>query len=230
MQHQRLRCEYRTGIDADIRKLEWHGEFFDHREIIEQAFSAQAAGKGLVLVAAVNDFPVAQLWARFENPDRPPRWWAFRVMKPYQRFGVGATLLCLGENVLARHRFGNCEIGVEKANIEARRFYEEQGYQLSYEQLERYSYITPAGERREGAADQWILCKKLPLVRRGWRRSFWRNGKTYPVVQFCPKLHPMREPHFRCRSAKVKPRKHARIQADKMRAGAAQFRIVGVER
>jgi GNAT superfamily N-acetyltransferase len=156
-----LHYECRLGVTEDMRKLEWDGEFYDHREIIETAFSSQRAGSGLVLVGVVDEFPVAQLWARFADPERPPRLWAFRVMRAYQGLGIGAALLNFAESELAQQGFACCEIGVEKNNIDAGLFYACRGYRLAYGEVENYSYFTPSGEKRNGRADQWILYKTL---------------------------------------------------------------------
>jgi GNAT superfamily N-acetyltransferase len=163
MQPRRRAFEIRAGTEPDARKLEWDGEFSHHRAIIEHAFSAQRQGEGLVLVGTVDESPVAQLWARFEDPNRPPRFWAFRVMISYRGLGIGSALLQFGERELAKRNFQSCEIGTEKDNIHAFRFYQERGYCLAYPQVEDYGYGTPSGEWRTGRADQWILAKRLEL-------------------------------------------------------------------
>lgn len=160
-------CDFRIGIAEDIRKLEWGGEFSEHREIIERAFSAQTAGSGLVLVGVVNEFPVAQLWVRFAGRDHPARLWAFRVMRPCQGLRIGGALLTFAENELAKRRFESCEIGADKSNVRARMFYERRGYRFVYGQVEDYSYVTPSGVARTGRADQWILHKELSATMSG---------------------------------------------------------------
>lgn len=157
---KRARCRFRLGIADDIGKLEWHGAFSAHREIIRQAFAAQAAGEGLVLIADIGQFPVAQLWVRFAA-GRLPRLWAFRVLPSYQAMGLGSRLLDFGEAELARRGFEACEVGAEKSNPAARQFYQNRGYAFAYEQIETFSYVTPAGQPCEGRADQWILRKSL---------------------------------------------------------------------
>jgi GNAT superfamily N-acetyltransferase len=159
-QDLRFTCTFRAGNTTDVPKLEWSGEFTEHRQIIADAFAAQARGEGLILVAAVDDFPVAQIWVKF-SPGHPPRLWAFRVMRRFQRMGLGSRLLRFAEDILAKRNFEVCEIGAEKWNREARKFYEHMGYQLACEQVEEYSYTTPEGELRTGAPDQWIFCRVL---------------------------------------------------------------------
>jgi ribosomal protein S18 acetylase RimI-like enzyme len=164
-------CLFRAAIRSDVAKLEWFGALAEHRQIIAEAFAAQTRGQGLVLVAAVDDFPVAQLWVRFPK-GRPARFWAFRVMQPFQGLGLGSQLFRVGENVLTMRRFAACEVGVEKTNAAARRLYEKMGYRLCYEEVEEYSYVTPNGESRCGRADQLILKKKLKLGHADGEPSF----------------------------------------------------------
>jgi GNAT superfamily N-acetyltransferase len=156
-----LDCVFRMGEADDIAKLEWFGAFAEHREIIAGAFAAQASGEGLVVVATVKGFPVAQVWARLYGPRQPPRFWAFRVMEPLQGAGLGSYLLEFGEQLLFKREYSLCEIGVERNNPAARAFYHQRGYELGYRETEQYSYITPDGERRACTADQWILRKQL---------------------------------------------------------------------
>jgi ribosomal protein S18 acetylase RimI-like enzyme len=159
--HRPLSYECRIGIAEDIPRLEWNGEFSEHRAIIAQAFAAQAAGRGLVMVAAASTFPIAQLWVRFADQGRPPRFWAFRVMPSYQRRSIGAALLTFAEAELAKRNFDSCEIGVDRDNPRVQRLYQKWGYRVSYPEIEDYCYVTPSGEMRKGRADQWIMSKGL---------------------------------------------------------------------
>lgn len=156
-------CRCRLGVAGDICKLEWHGAFTAHRNIIEEAFAAQAAGRGLVFVADLGGFPIAQLWVRF-GTFRLPRLWAFRVLPAHQGRGVGSRLLAFGEAELAERGFSACEIGAERSDLDALRFYRERGYSFAYEQIETFSYLTPWDEWCEGRADQHILQKSLPVA------------------------------------------------------------------
>ena len=177
--HQRV-FELRVGTEADARNLEWLGEFSEHRAIIEHAFSAQRNGEGLVLVGTVDQFPVAQLWARFEDRNRPPRLWAFRVMISHRAIGIGGALLQFGERELAKRNFQSCEIGADKDNIQAFRYYEKRGYRLAYTQVEDYGYWTPSGEWRTGRADQWILAKRLESAQTPAIWVDWSSGNASP--------------------------------------------------
>lgn len=173
-------CRIRLGIASDIRKLEWNGAFTTHRAIIEQAFAAQAAGEGLVLIADLDAFPVGQLWVRFAGAC-VPRFWALRVMPVHQGAGLGSRLLDYGEAELARRGFETWEIGAEKSNLAALRFYRSRGYAIAYEQIETYSYAAPSGEPREGRADQWI-CRKIGLPARDLTPRDWQARAAHTVA------------------------------------------------
>jgi len=164
MPHRPLSYECRIGVAEDMPRLEWNGELSEHRAIIAEAFAEQAAGKGLVMVAAERTFPVAQLWVRFADCDRPPRFWAFRVMPSYQRRGIGAALLTFAETELAKRNFETCEIGVDRDNLRVQLLYQKWGYRVAYPESEDYHYLTPSGEMRKARADQWIMPKALPAT------------------------------------------------------------------
>ena len=57
----RLELEIRSCRKDDLRLLEWHGAFSEHRQIINQTFARQRAGKALMLLAITTDFPVGQV-------------------------------------------------------------------------------------------------------------------------------------------------------------------------
>src|SRR5207302_8440273 len=46
----------------DLPQLEWFGMYAHHREILRDAFARHMRGDNLMLVADLNDFPVAQAW------------------------------------------------------------------------------------------------------------------------------------------------------------------------
>lgn len=146
----------------DLPKLEWFGAFTAHRQIIADAFAMQERDEGLMLVCDVDEFPIGQVWIRFaEARPRTARLWALRVLESFRNKGVGARLICGAEQELAARGFSVCEIGVDKDNSGAHRLYERLGYKLSHAAVEPFTYVTPAGERRQEIADQWILRKLL---------------------------------------------------------------------
>jgi ribosomal protein S18 acetylase RimI-like enzyme len=152
----------RPCVEADLEALEWHGCFASHRGLIAGAYRRQAGGEVLMLVAEVARFPAGQLWIDFARggPDRA-RLWAFRVIPCLRGAGIGTRLLRAAERAMAARAVQRAEVGCEKVNARARRFYEARGYGLAYEEVDHYTYETPAGERIEATSDMWILQKRL---------------------------------------------------------------------
>lgn len=152
----------RRTARADLNNLEWHGMFTAHRALIAEAFARQQRGEVLMLVTEVAGFPVAQIWIDFVlcGADAA-RLWAFRVMPGVQGLGIGSRLLRAAERAVASRGLAFVELGCEKGNGHAWRFYERRGYVPAYEQLDHYSYETPEGQRIDATSDQWILRKQV---------------------------------------------------------------------
>lgn len=152
--------QVRVAARADLDDLEWHGMFTAHRALIDEAFARQERGNVLMLVSELGGFPVGQIWIDFvRTSTAAARLWAFRVMPGLQRLGIGSGLLRVAERAVARRGLASVELGCEKHNTRARRFYQKRGYVVTCEQLERYSYQTPAGTHIEATSDQWIMHK-----------------------------------------------------------------------
>lgn len=147
----------------DLPLLEWFGAFAEHRQIIHEAFEAQAAGSGLMLAAVANGFPLGQVWIRF-GPDASPDaalLWALRVFPAVQGLGLGRRLVAAAEQAAAERGFALAEIGVEKHNREALRLYLRLGYEPTGERRETFAYTSPRGAEVSATVDQWVLRKAL---------------------------------------------------------------------
>jgi ribosomal protein S18 acetylase RimI-like enzyme len=152
----------RRAARADLNNLEWHGMFTKHRAVIADAYERQQRGEVLMLVTEVARFPVAQIWIDFvQCGDDAAQLWAFRVMPGVQRLGIGSRLLHTAERVVIGRGLRFAELGCEKGNARAWRFYQKRGYVPVREQVDHYSYMTPAGERIDATSDQWILRKQV---------------------------------------------------------------------
>jgi len=158
-----VRVTFRQCVKDDLPALEWYGLFHEHRAIIRSAFKGQLRGQGLMLLAEVNHFPIGQVWLDLTRKaaERCGRLWACRVIPPFQCRGIGARLLSCAEAILRRRGFVLAEVGVEKDNPNARRFYERQGYRQSGAELEIVRTRTPAGRPLRMRLDQWLLSKPL---------------------------------------------------------------------
>jgi ribosomal protein S18 acetylase RimI-like enzyme len=147
----------------DLPALEWFGLFTAHREIIRAVYDSQERGETIMLVAEAQGFPIGQAWIDLTrmHVDATAVLWAVRVFPTLQNLGIGTRLMAVAEEML-RHRACACvELGVEKENPNARRFYERQGYHVVGMMQGEYGYTTPDGVATRVPTDQWILRKPL---------------------------------------------------------------------
>lgn len=161
----------------DLPAVEWMGLHTREREIIAEAFAAQERGEQLMLLADANGFPIGQAWLDFarRGSERCPRLWAVRVFPPLQRAGLGEKLMREAERLAAAHGARQVELGVERINPAARRFYRRLGYVPvgSEREVVRYSF---EGCPLSMELDQEILRKELPRCFPAQQR-LW-NGAT----------------------------------------------------
>jgi ribosomal protein S18 acetylase RimI-like enzyme len=164
-----LQLIVRAARDADLPCLEWFGSFAAHREILARMLRMQQQGDGLLLLAAIDEFPVAQVALDLEQrrAERVGRLWALRVFPFLQGKGIGSRLIAAAEQSLVEAGFAVAEIGAEKWNGAARRLFERLGYRVTRELREPYSYRTPQGDQVDAVSDQWMLEKPLPARGRG---------------------------------------------------------------
>jgi len=147
----------------DLPALEWFGMFTDHRAMILAAYDSQERGEALMLVAETQGFPVGQVWIdlTLERIDATGVLWAVRVFPTLQNRGIGTQLMVAAEDVLRCRGCTAVELGVEKDNLQAKRFYERQGYRVVGDTQEEYSYTTPDGVLVRVPTEQWMLRKVL---------------------------------------------------------------------
>ncbi len=152
------RCE-----EEDLSELEWFGQFAEHRTIIREAFVRQQRGDNVMLVADVRGAPVGQVWVDLarKRQEATGVLWAVRVFPWLRRLGIGTRLMRAAEALLRARGFERAELGVEKENEAARRFYERLGYRQVGARQNVFSYTTPAGESVRVLLDEWVLRKPL---------------------------------------------------------------------
>src|SRR3546814_4613970 len=136
-----LTIEIRLCVEDDLPALEWDGKFSAHRPIIKSTVRAQTSGRGAILLADANRYPVGQVWIDFARERDPPCafLWAVRVLRPFRRAGIGSRLMASAEAMIRRRSISKAELTVEAGNRGARRFYERLGY--------RVAAIARAGDR-----------------------------------------------------------------------------------
>jgi GNAT superfamily N-acetyltransferase len=153
----------RRANPHDLPLLEWFGSFRHHRSIIRETYDLQCNGQAIMFLAAVGAFPVGQAWLDLRHRPRAigPKVWAVRVIQPMQAAGIGARLMRCVERVAGSLGQSQLELGVEKYNRNARRFYEHLDWKIARELKESYDYTTPDGVAVTQTIDEWIMVKRL---------------------------------------------------------------------
>ncbi|MBP2312587.1 GNAT family N-acetyltransferase [Azospirillum soli] len=153
----------RLCAEADLPALEWMGLFSPHRAVIRDAFEAQQRGDGLMLLALTAGFPVGQVWIDLarKRGEGTAVLWAVRTFPPLQGAGIGRHLMTAAERILRERGIHRAELGVERANEGARRFYERLGWREAGTLRETFRFTDPEGRILEEPLDQWRMVKDL---------------------------------------------------------------------
>lgn len=163
-----LGFKIRPCREGDLEGLEWMGLFLPHREIIHAAFDRQRRGEDLMLVADANGFPIGQVWIDFRRKRHQATalLWAVRVFPPLQNLGIGRHLMLAAEDVVRDRGMARTELGVERDNPDALRFYTRLGYHQAGQMRDSYRYVTPDGWPVTVPLDQIVMTKELGTQRR----------------------------------------------------------------
>lgn len=158
-----LRVHIRTCVKDDLPELEWFGMFTEHREIFLKVYESQERGENLMLIAEANTLPIGQIWIDLlkRKEESAGFIWALRVIPWLRNLGIGGRLMAAAEEQCREQGFAYAELGVEKENHEAKRFYERLGYRTVGSMLDEYCYPSPHGELIRVPLDVWVLRKKL---------------------------------------------------------------------
>lgn len=158
-----INAEIRPAREEDLVAMEWLGLYSAHREIIRAAYAAQERGEALLLIAVSSDFPVAQVWVDLKRAaDRGAALvWAVRTFYPLQGHGIGRRMMETAEREIRRRGFERAELGVEKSNKRALRFYLRLGWRTAGERVEKFEVTGSDGRPQTLALDLSIMSKEL---------------------------------------------------------------------
>lgn len=148
---------------ADLPALEWMGLYSPHRAVIRDAFAAQQRGDGLMLLGVAGGFPVGQVWIDLaaRRAERTAVLWAVRSFHPLHGTGIGGHLMAAAERLLRERGVRRAELGVERGNEAARRFYERRGWRAEHPFRETVRFTTPDGAPVEQTLDLIRMAKDL---------------------------------------------------------------------
>lgn len=158
----------RLATAEDIPALEWGGEFWRLRTRFEKAYEQQEAGHRLMLIAALNEYPVGRLIVQlargnpaYVNGISRAYLYSLHVMMPLRRQGIGTALIEVAEQLLIERAYKWVTIAVAKDNDEALDLYRRLGYRIFREDPGQWSYVDPAGEEHQVEQPSWVLQKRL---------------------------------------------------------------------
>lgn len=134
----------RSARHEDLAKLEWFGSYAHFRNLYQRTWLDHEAGRRLMIVADLHNFPVAQVWLDV-IPNDFAYLYAFRVFEPLRGLGIGTKLMQAAHQLAWQHGYRQVQLAVEKSNHAARRLYERHGYQIFGQQVDVWSYTDQYG-------------------------------------------------------------------------------------
>jgi ribosomal protein S18 acetylase RimI-like enzyme len=129
----------------DLSKLEWFGAYAHFRDLFTRTWRDHQAGRRLMLVADLQDFPVGQVWLDV-TPHDYAYLYALRVMEPLQGLGLGTRLIGSAETLARSHGYRQVHLAVERSNTGACRLYERLGFRIFNQRVDAWSYVDHHGQ------------------------------------------------------------------------------------
>ncbi|MCA9915667.1 MAG: GNAT family N-acetyltransferase, partial [Anaerolineae bacterium] len=144
-----LQVRLRVAQREDIPKLEWYGQYLHFRNLFRRTYHEQQAGKRLMLLADLNNFPIGHIFIHFKTTEEPYAYlYSFRVMEMFQRQGVGTRLIHSAEAIVTQRGLNHVTIAVAKANKDALRLYKRLDYHIFSEDEGHWQYRDHRGDLR----------------------------------------------------------------------------------
>ncbi len=150
----------RAARASDLPKLEWFGAYAHFRDLYRRTRHDHLAGRRLMLVADLGDFPIGQVWLDV-MPAEFAYLYALRVMEPFQSLGVGTHLIQSAEALARSHQYSQIQLAVERSNTGARRLYERLGFQAFTQRVDAWSYTDHHGQIHWVEEDVFVMRKSL---------------------------------------------------------------------
>ncbi len=154
------RITIRFACAHDLPKLEWFGAFAHFRDYYQRTWLDHQAGRRLMLVADLMDFPIGQVWLDI-TPSDYAYLYSLRVMEPLQGLGLGTRLIDSAETLARSYGYQQIQLAVEKTNTAARRLYERLGFRVFSQRVDVWSYTDHLGEAHWVQEDVYGMRKML---------------------------------------------------------------------
>jgi len=160
----------RLATVADLKALEWDGEYTHYRRLFKRAIDEARRGRRILLLAEIEDQVVGQIFlqlmtrATFSAKRVSSGYlYAFRVKSPFRNQGVGSQLLRAAEANLGARGFRRAVISVAKSNLAARRLYARAGYAIFTVDPGEWSYFDHEGQLRKVQEPAFVMEKWLKI-------------------------------------------------------------------
>ena len=150
----------RAARAGDLPKLEWFGAYAHFRDLYRRTWHDHLAGRRLMLVADLEDFPIGQVWLDV-MPAEFAYLYALRVMEPFQGLGVGTHLIQSAEALARSHQYDQIHLAVERNNTRARGLYERLGFRTFSQRVDAWSYTDQHGQIHWVEEDVFVMRKSL---------------------------------------------------------------------
>lgn len=174
MEEDKLLCHppdlcVRHVTRADLRALEWDGEYIHYRRIYTDAYIASQRGDAVLWIA---DLPnvgiIGQVFIslrskRQDLADGNSRayLYGFRVRPAYRDLGVGTCIMKFVEKDLLQRGYRILTLNVSQDNNSALRFYKRLGFYIVHPDPGHWSYIDHHGRRRYVNEPAWRMEKDI---------------------------------------------------------------------
>jgi len=169
MNDKPLQVDIRQAKKADLKDLEWDGEYKHFRRLYADIFQRAQREENILWVADIQGIGVVgQLFVqlisshkKLANGKSRAYIFSIRVRPRYRNQKIGTLLIQTAERDLTKRGFKIATLNVGRDNPDALRLYEHLGYHVVGHEEGRWSYIDHRGRWREIHEPSWRMEKML---------------------------------------------------------------------
>ncbi len=173
--------QVRQLCKADLKALEWDGEFSHFRRLYEASYQSARNGNSILWIAELPSVGlIGQLFVQLNssrqelaNGMNRAYIYGFRIKPAYRNRGIGTLMMAKAEADLLKRGFRTVTLNVGQENPGARRLYERLGYQVVAQEPGKWSYTDHEGIVRNVHEPSWRMEKIInaPLEGKNKGRS-----------------------------------------------------------
>jgi ribosomal protein S18 acetylase RimI-like enzyme len=159
----------RSVEKADLRALEWDGEYKRYRRMYADIFDSTLVGKTLMwLVEKEEGEIIGQAFVMLKSSaletdagKRRAYIFGFRIRDVWRNRGIGSYLMRFVEGDLAERGFHYITLNVAKKNDDALRLYQRLGYKILGSNAGKWSYVDDQGVIQHVNEPSWRMIKRI---------------------------------------------------------------------